>query len=323
MFNLKKSLVALIAVLTLYGAEARGETFMITDVQGDAYVLTYLDLGVPPIFKIRPFFGFSGPGLSVYTSWPPIGGGDVGNVEARDACIITPCTPGMVIGSSSSFSGIVAPAGGTRATVNGAQYNSVQLTGSLNFVSSPIEIPDTPYMFEMTVPFTFSGELTGNAFEPNVINPIFTATLSGQGLATFRFEDITRGTQSPRYRLEWIEYHFEPIPISIDIKPGTFPNIVNPNSKGKIPVAILTTRFFDATTVDPTTVLFGATGNEVAPAHSATEDVDGDGDIDMVLHFVTQDTGITCGSASASLTGALFSGVRIKGSDALETVPCN
>jgi len=128
---------------------------------------------------------------------------------------------------------------------------------------------------------------------------------------------------NPHYLLYSIEYQFEPMPISIDIKPATFPNSINPQSKGKIPVAILTTDSFDATAVDPTTVLFGATGSEAAPVQSATEDVDVDGDIDSVLHFVTEDTGITCGNASASLTGALFSGVRILGSDSIETVGCN
>ena len=322
MFNLKKSLVALLAVLTLHGVEARADTFVNPDVRGFASVMTYPELGVPPIFKIRPVFAFSGPGLTVWTGIPPVGGGDVGNVDARDTCIITPCTPGMVIETNSSFSGIIAPALGSAATVNGVSYYSVQLTGSLNFVSSPIVIPDTPDWFQVTIPFTFSGELTGNAFLPNVVNPIFTATLGGQGLATFRFEDITHGRQSPMYRLEWIDYRFQPIPISIDIKPVTFPNRINPNSNGKIPVAILTTWSFDATTVDPTTVHFGASGTEVAPVQSAAEDVDGDGDIDMVLHFVTQNTGITCGNDSASLTGALFSGVTFKGSDSIETVGC-
>jgi hypothetical protein len=54
----------------------------------------------------------------------------------------------------------------------------------------------------------------------------------------------------------------------------------------------LTTDSFDATTVDSSTVLFGATGNEAAPVHSALEDVDGNGGTDMILHFNTQDTGI-------------------------------
>ncbi len=50
-----------------------------------------------------------------------------------------------------------------------------------------------------------------------------------------------------------------------------------------IPVAILTTGTFDASTVNPATVRFGATGTEAAAVHSALEDVDGDGDLDMIL----------------------------------------
>ena len=45
--------------------------------------------------------------------------------------------------------------------------------------------------------------------------------------------------------------------VVIDIKPGSFPNSINPKNKGVIPVAILTTATFDATTVDPLSVTFG------------------------------------------------------------------
>lgn len=110
--------------------------------------------------------------------------------------------------------------------------------------------------------------------------------------------------------------------ISIDIKPGSFPNSINPRSKGRIPVAILTTATFDATTVDPSTVRFGATGTEAAPVHFALEDVDGDGDIDMILHFNTQDTGIVCGNIFASLTGETVGGQEIAASNSIQTVGC-
>ena len=113
-----------------------------------------------------------------------------------------------------------------------------------------------------------------------------------------------------------------PLTITIDIKPGSFPNSINPNSQGVIPVAILTTSAFDATTVDPNTVLFGATGTEAAPVQSALEDVDGDGDTDLVLQFNTQDTGIQCGDTTASLTGQTLGGQAIKGSDSIKTVGC-
>ena len=43
----------------------------------------------------------------------------------------------------------------------------------------------------------------------------------------------------------------EGITVSIDIKPGSSPNRINPKSNGVIPVGILTTDAFDATTVDP------------------------------------------------------------------------
>lgn len=113
------------------------------------------------------------------------------------------------------------------------------------------------------------------------------------------------------------------ITIAIDIKPGSFPNSINPRSKGKIPVAILTTDTFDATTVDPTTVRFGATGTEAAPVQVAQADVDGDGDTDMILHFNTQATGIVCRDTSASLTGKTFGGQAIEGSDSInKTVGC-
>ncbi|MBI3780157.1 MAG: hypothetical protein HY278_03735 [candidate division NC10 bacterium] len=112
------------------------------------------------------------------------------------------------------------------------------------------------------------------------------------------------------------------IEVAIDITPGSFPNSINPRSLGVVPVAILTTGTFDATTVDPNTVRFGRTGTEAAPVHFALQDVDGDGDIDLILQFNTQDTGIVCGETSASLTGQTFGGQAVEGSDSIRTVPC-
>lgn len=108
--------------------------------------------------------------------------------------------------------------------------------------------------------------------------------------------------------------------VQIDIKPGSFPNSINPGSRGKIPVAILTTDTFDANTVDPATVRFGRTGTEVTPVHHALEDVDGDGDLDMILQFNTQDTGIVSSETTATLTGETFAHQKIEGSDSINTV---
>jgi hypothetical protein len=117
--------------------------------------------------------------------------------------------------------------------------------------------------------------------------------------------------------------------VRIDIRPRHCPNRINPRRGGLVPVAILTTDAvdnaptFDATAVNPTTVRFGVAGTEAAPGRVVLKDVDGDGDIDMVLRFDTQDTGITCRTKSANLTGETLLGRRIKGTDFIKTVGCN
>ncbi|MBI5649417.1 MAG: glycoside hydrolase family 16 protein [Chloroflexi bacterium] len=110
--------------------------------------------------------------------------------------------------------------------------------------------------------------------------------------------------------------------VNIDIKPNDYPNSINPRSNGVIPVAILTTDNFDATTVDMQTIRFGATGTEAVAAKSALEDVNKDSHIDLILHFDTQAIGINCGGTSGVLTGKTLSGQQIKGTDSINTVGC-
>ncbi len=104
--------------------------------------------------------------------------------------------------------------------------------------------------------------------------------------------------------------------IEIDIKPGSDPNSINPKSKGVIPVAILTSDTFDAASVDPGSVTFGPTGTEAVPVKWAMEDVDDDGDIDMILHFKSQD----CGFSSGDETGTLMCD-QGSASDSVNIVP--
>jgi hypothetical protein len=117
--------------------------------------------------------------------------------------------------------------------------------------------------------------------------------------------------------------------VLIDIKPGSYPNCINPRSQGVIAVAILTASVdagdaldFDATTVDPLSVEFGPDGATEAHGQGHIEDVDSDGDLDLLLHFRTQETGIECGSNEARLTGETYDGKAIVGSDSIQTVGC-
>lgn len=122
----------------------------------------------------------------------------------------------------------------------------------------------------------------------------------------------------------------EEIQILLDIKPNLVPNSIDPNNQGVLPAAILTTSTgtgellnFDATTVDPLSLVFGPLGARETHNRGHIQDVDGDGDLDLILHFKTEDTGIQCGDTEASLTGETFIGQPILGTDAIQTVGCS
>jgi hypothetical protein len=87
-------------------------------------------------------------------------------------------------------------------------------------------------------------------------------------------------------------------------------------------VAILTTSTFDATGVDPSSVRFGPADATEAQDRGHLEDVNGDGETDIVLHFRTGATGLKCSDTEASLTGQTFAGDPIRESDSFVAVGC-
>ena len=104
----------------------------------------------------------------------------------------------------------------------------------------------------------------------------------------------------------------------IDVKPGNYPNSINLRSKGLLPVAILSTENFDASNVAPdSTQLAGA-----SPTRWVIEDVDGDGNSDMLLYFRTVElTGLSDSSTEATLAGNTFDGTPFEGTDSVNIVP--
>jgi hypothetical protein len=71
----------------------------------------------------------------------------------------------------------------------------------------------------------------------------------------------------------------------LDIKPGSFPNPLNPNSHGKLPAALMGSSTFDIGNIDVSSLLLEG----VAPLKTRVEDVDTDGYDDLALKFMTGD----------------------------------
>ena len=112
--------------------------------------------------------------------------------------------------------------------------------------------------------------------------------------------------------------------VSIDIKPGSYPNSINLSSAGVVPVAILSSATFDATRVDPASVtLAGARVKLIGKGSKYNcwpEDVNGDGRPDLVCHVITADFLIEPGDSTAVLEATTLSGQPIRGEDSIRIV---
>ena len=144
-------------------------------------------------------------------------------------------------------------------------------------------------------------------------------------MTVFAGVPTTPSPSSPTLNDTWVLTNANGIiTVTIDIKPGEDPPSINPKSKGKIRVAILSSSTFDATTqVDTTSLTFGHTGDEqsLAFCNPHGRDVNGDGLLDLVCHFYKQKTGFQTGDTVGVLKGKTVTGTPIKGTDSIRIVP--
>jgi uncharacterized repeat protein (TIGR01451 family) len=188
--------------------------------------------------------------------------------------------------------------------------------------------------------------------ELRTIDETFTITCGAPGTQTFSFANaialahaadvdpnLTNNSASTSVAVECV------VPVAINIKPGGFPNAVN--LSGTAPVAVLTTRAgeyglplaFDATRIDPGSVLFGP-ASLVFPGTGGASPFQGKGhiedsyeldektrdrDLDLVLQFRVADSGLTLASTVAcvkgTFTGAGGAHYTFFGCDSVKVVP--
>jgi len=130
----------------------------------------------------------------------------------------------------------------------------------------------------------------------------------------------------------WLEFS-SIVPVVIDIKPGDEPNSINLGAEGQISVAILSSDDFDAAAVNPSTVTLGDNyGGDTGVAMrrngslmASLEDVDWDGDLDLVLHFdlraLLANGDLDENTTVLILNGLTMGGVPFRGDDTVRIVP--
>lgn len=111
--------------------------------------------------------------------------------------------------------------------------------------------------------------------------------------------------------------------INIEIKPGNDGRApINPKSRGKIPVALLSSNEFNAVRVDKKSLTFGPTGHERSLSRcGGGEDVDGDGRLDLVCHFNNRKAGFQPGDLEGIVRGKTGEGKEFEGRGLLKVVP--
>ena len=122
---------------------------------------------------------------------------------------------------------------------------------------------------------------------------------------------------------------YDPRVVTIDIVPDTFPNVIDLQADRRVTVAIFSTRRFDATRIDPSSLgMGGATlpGNDDGPRKShgswkpktRVRHVNGDGRLDLIVDFPTAGLHFNDHDIVADVWGQTFNGVPFSGTDLVD-----
>ena len=188
-------------------------------------------------------------------------------------------------------------------------------------------------------------EVLANDTGGNAPNQVTIATAPVHGTATVQTDGMVRyvpnashyGPDTFEYRLTdangdsdvatvTVGVYFVSGEVAIDIMPNDAGNNLNLRSGpgSGFDLAILSVApYFDAPVqVDPLSLKFGPREANIWGDSGRIRDADGDGDDDLVVKFLTDQTGIACGDTSARLIGRTTEFGPISGTDAVNTFNC-
>jgi hypothetical protein len=130
---------------------------------------------------------------------------------------------------------------------------------------------------------------------------VFDTTTGAATLVGGRYTDV-RG----------LAYLSDAIQIDLDVRPHQARDHVNTRSRGLLPVAILGTPGLDVREVDVSTLGFGP-GQARVEKRPKLRDVTRDGELDLIVRFRSNETGLEPGAGEACMEGALLDGTPLFG----------
>lgn len=250
-------------------------------------------------------FPFNGDGFTVTNLNPS----RLGNFPTAYFYGVRPNTPGWT-GSIALF---ISPGGTavlTKDDGHAFDVQSIDLTGVKFFGSAHVAF-------------------TGERADGSTVSATFTTPFRAFGMRTYKFfgfndlVSLSWEDANPSVASQFDNIVIGPtgIAVGLDVKPGSDSNPVNLRSHGAIPVAIMGSDSFAASSVDTGTLAFGPGGAAPMDRNGGSlEDVNDDGIPDLVSHYRTQDAGLGSGDTQACVTGATVAGRDLRGCDAITMI---
>ncbi len=153
----------------------------------------------------------------------------------------------------------------------------------------PGPVPDEVDMFEALISWTESG-IPPDSFPAKTVAVPFPFTRDTITRPICPYPEVARQIDSSGSQTDAANFHCVnvPFPVEVDIKPGNDRNCINSKASGVIPMGILSTSYFDAAQIDPSTVALDGQPVRVRPngrPKARMKDLDRDGRDDLLVQI--------------------------------------